>query len=137
MKYLLSYKGFCRFAKEWEVHRHGPLTDLNDSVIHLQHSNNSIKLVSDIMECNKDGVYEGEVFPVHGLSCLFLPLGTTGGGPIKLIPADVAGKSFTFSLPVKYHTLKQYHVHYANKVKQCILVNEVVLADLERIGITC
>lgn len=133
MKYLLSYTGFCRFAKEWEVH--GDPRDLEDKVFYLQHSNNSIRLKSGLMSRDSNGNYEGEVFPIQGLSCLFLPLGTTGGGPIKLVSSDTAGKSFTYSLPAKYHTLKQYHIHYGNKVKQCIMVNDVILADLERIGI--
>lgn len=128
MKYLLTYKGFCKFIKEWEV-----LTDphdLNNTVIQLQKGPGLIG--SDTIHVDKNGGYTGTVHRI-GISCFVSKIVEN---PIKITLAGTAGDSFTFSLPQKFHSIPQYHIHYENTIQQCILVNDIIYEELKHIGIT-
>lgn len=125
MKYLLSYKGFCRFIREWEV-----LTDnhdLNNTVIRLR---KGAGLMSNPIKVDKHGGYNGIIHRT-GTSCFVSNI----DDPIKIILAGTAGDSFSFSLPQKFHSVPQYHIHYRNTIQQCILVNDIIYTELKRIGI--
>lgn len=129
MKYLLAYKGFCKFSKEWEVET--DQQDLQNLVIKLRKGLGLIS--SNTMQLEQHDSYEGYFGEVYRLSDACF--GNVVAEPISIIGAGTAGDSFTFSLPVKYHTLPQYHVAYRGKILQCVLVNEIIYRELKDIGI--
>jgi len=124
MKYLLSFKGFCSFVKEWEV-----LSGRTDTVIRMQQGHGLIS--SNPITISDDGVYRGAI---HRIKVGFLTTKVVADN-IVINPAGKAGDSFTFSLPLKYHLIPQYHVHYMGRISQCILVNDSIYHELRRVGI--
>lgn len=123
MKYLLAFKGFCSFIKEWEF------IPLSDTIIRIQRGHGLIG--SNPITVDKDGVYRGEIYKIK------VGYFTTKveADNIIVYPAGIAGDSFTFSLPLKFHQLPQYHVHYMGHIKQCILVNDSIYDELRRVGL--
>lgn len=131
MKYLLAYKGFCKFIKEWEVL--SDPSDLQDSIIQLQRGQGLIG--SHPIKIDDKGIYHGEIHEIKLFQSCYKPPPFSAVS-ITIAPAGVAGDSFAFSLPIKFHKLKQYHVHYKDTIHQCIMVNENIYRELKTIGLT-
>jgi hypothetical protein len=89
-------------------------------------------IASTPMLMNSDGNYEGVVHRIQ--SCLRV-FGKLTEEPITISSAGTAGDSFVFSLPQKYHTLQQYHIHYRGSVTHAIMVNEEQYKELKNVRI--
>ena len=124
MQYLLSYRGFCKFKKEWDI---------------LIHESKFLKmrknygLVSATL-FKTEGI-TGYTNPIYKGNSNFITIYGQSNEVIELRQYGKAGDSFLYTLPIKYHRLPQYHLFSGNTIKQCIIVSEEIYRDLIKIGL--
>ena len=120
MKYLLSYRKFCDFNKEWEI------LDIDTDKLIFRKGRGLTR--SNVLQSDGKEGYTGTVSTIEGG---FLDGYCLSQRDIVLKKAGRAGDGLKFSLPIKYHMMPLYCLHYKGTVKQCIIVNEVIYYELK------
>jgi len=122
MKYLLAYRANSQsFQYDWLW------IEYPDGTMSVQQ--NFGLVCSRPMTRSGDEEWNGYIDEFRIVRCVSFRLVRN---PIRIKHMGVAGDSFVFSLPAKYHQLPQYHVHYNGRITQCILVDEKELEALQK-----
>jgi hypothetical protein len=124
MKHLLTYNGFCKFTKEWEV------IEYANDVIKLRRGDG---LVESTQMKKTNDEYHGTVSCIKS-SCFNLYY-NVNDALITLAECGEAGDSFVYSLPTKYFHHIQYHITFDDKIKQCIILSDQEYYDLKQVRI--